>query len=60
MHPRLELELSSVQSSDNKIHLSAFFSCRLSPTKSNYDIGNRELMDIKLTLEEWRHWLEGA
>lgn len=26
----------------------------------NYDIGNRELMTIKLALEEWRHWLEGA
>ncbi|KAK3551338.1 hypothetical protein QTP70_015018 [Hemibagrus guttatus] len=26
----------------------------------NYDIGNRELLAIKLTLEEWRHWLEGA
>ncbi len=26
----------------------------------NYDIGNRELLAIKLALEEWRHWLEGA
>lgn len=52
--------LSQCTSSDNKIHLSTFFSCRLSPTKSNYDIGERELMDIKLALEEWSHWLEGA
>lgn len=26
----------------------------------NYDIGNRELLIIKLALHEWRHWLEGA
>ncbi|KAK3563698.1 hypothetical protein QTP86_034431 [Hemibagrus guttatus] len=28
--------------------------------KRNYDIGNWELLAIKLALEEWRHWLEGA
>ncbi|KAI2646112.1 Transposon Tf2-6 polyprotein [Labeo rohita] len=32
----------------------------LSPAEQNYDIGNRELLAIKLALEEWRHWLEGA
>uniref|UniRef100_A0AAQ4Q5H4 Gypsy retrotransposon integrase-like protein 1 n=1 Tax=Gasterosteus aculeatus aculeatus TaxID=481459 RepID=A0AAQ4Q5H4_GASAC len=26
----------------------------------NYDVGNRELLAVKLALEEWRHWLEGA
>ncbi|XP_025758296.1 uncharacterized protein LOC112843578 [Oreochromis niloticus] len=26
----------------------------------NYDIGDRELLAVKLALEEWRHWLEGA
>ncbi|KAI3372980.1 hypothetical protein L3Q82_023425 [Scortum barcoo] len=27
----------------------------------NYDVGNRELLAIiKVALEEWRHWLEGA
>ncbi|KAL0187811.1 hypothetical protein M9458_014910, partial [Cirrhinus mrigala] len=30
------------------------------PAERNYDIGNRELLAIKLALEEWRHWLEGA
>ncbi len=37
-----------------------FFSHRLSPTECNYDIGNRELMAVKLALEEWCHLLEGA
>ena len=26
----------------------------------NYDVSNRELLAVKLALEEWRHWLEGA
>ena len=24
------------------------------------DVGNRKLLAVKLALEEWRHWLEGA
>ncbi|KAG1956955.1 retrotransposable element [Pimephales promelas] len=45
---------------DDKMHPCAFFSHRLSPAKRNYDIGNRELLAVKLALEEWRHWLEGS
>ncbi|KAI2653179.1 Transposon Tf2-6 polyprotein [Labeo rohita] len=26
----------------------------------NYDIGDRELLAVRLALGEWRHWLEGA
>ncbi|KAL0152505.1 hypothetical protein M9458_052228 [Cirrhinus mrigala] len=33
---------------------------RVNHRERNYDIGNRELLAIKLALEEWRHWLEGA
>ncbi len=43
-----------------KLHPCAYFSRKLSPAEQNYDIGNRELLAIKLALEEWRHWLEGA
>ncbi|KAK5885832.1 hypothetical protein CesoFtcFv8_016929 [Champsocephalus esox] len=42
------------------MHPCAFFSRKLSPAERNYDIGNRELLAVKLALEEWRHWLEGA
>ncbi|KAK3521850.1 hypothetical protein QTP70_018584 [Hemibagrus guttatus] len=42
------------------LHPCAYFSKKLSPVEQNYDIGNRELLAIKLALEEWRHWLEGA
>ncbi|KAI3352183.1 hypothetical protein L3Q82_020990 [Scortum barcoo] len=38
----------------------AFFSHHLTPAKTNYDVGNRELLTVKLALEEWQHWLEGA
>lgn len=43
-----------------KLHLVAYFSWKLSSAKQNYDIGNRELLAVKLALEEWWHWLEGA
>ncbi|KAK3521914.1 hypothetical protein QTP70_020023 [Hemibagrus guttatus] len=36
------------------------FSKKLSPVEQNYDIGHRELLAIKLALEEWWHWLEGV
>jgi len=28
--------------------------------ENNYDVGNRELLAIKLALEELSHWLEEA
>lgn len=52
--------LSQRSSADEKIHPCAFFSHRLSPAERNYDVGNRELLAIRLALGEWRHWLEGA
>ncbi|KAL0150778.1 hypothetical protein M9458_053936, partial [Cirrhinus mrigala] len=42
------------------LHPCAYFSKKLSPAEQNYDIGNQELLAIKLALEEWWHWLEGA
>ena len=52
--------LSQRASSDGKVHPCAYYSHRLSPAEVNYDIGNRELLAVKLALEEWRHWLEGS
>ncbi|KAK3535068.1 hypothetical protein QTP70_003033 [Hemibagrus guttatus] len=52
--------LSQQQGNPRKLHPCAFFSQKLSPAEVNYDIGNQELLTIKLALEEWRHWLEGA
>ena len=52
--------LSQRSESECKLHACAFFSRQLSPAEQNYDVGNWELLAIKLALEEWRHWLEGA
>ncbi len=52
--------LSQRARNDHKLHPCAYFSRRLSPAERNYDIGNRELLAVKLALEEWRQWLEGA
>ena len=52
------LAQQSVQ--DQKLHPGAFLSHRLNSAEINYDVGNRELLAVKMALEEWRHWLEGA
>jgi len=52
--------LSQTAGPNNKLHPCAFFSRRLSPAERNYDVGNRELLAVKMALEEWRHWLEGS
>uniref|UniRef100_A0A8K9UVC8 Gypsy retrotransposon integrase-like protein 1 n=1 Tax=Oncorhynchus mykiss TaxID=8022 RepID=A0A8K9UVC8_ONCMY len=52
--------LSQRSLSDDKVHPCAYFSHRLSPSERNYDVGNRELLAIRLALGEWRQWLEGA
>lgn len=52
--------LSQRHGSPTKLFPSAFFSRRLSPSERNYDVGNGELLAMKLAFEEWRHWLEGA
>ncbi|KAK3508000.1 hypothetical protein QTP70_010157 [Hemibagrus guttatus] len=52
--------LSQQQGNPSRLHPCAFFSHKLNLAERNYDIGNRELLAIKLALEEWRHWLEGA
>lgn len=52
--------LSQRHGSPSKLYPCAFFSRVLSPAERNYDVGNRELLAVKLALEEWRHWLEGS
>ncbi len=47
--------LSQHSNPDQKLHSCAFFSRHLFPTEHNYNVGNRELLTIKLALEEWRH-----
>lgn len=49
--------LSQHSGSDQKLHPCAFFSRKLSLVENN-DVGDRELLVVKLALKEWRHWLE--
>lgn len=54
-------KLCQHSSDDLKMHpFFFFFPRRLSPAERNYDIGNWELLVVKLALEEWQHWLEGT
>ena len=52
--------LSQMSAGDNKLHPCAYLSRKLSSAERNYNVGNRELLAVKIALEEWRHWLEGA
>lgn len=52
--------LSQRHGPENKLHSCALFSRWLLSAENNYDVGNRELLAVKLTVEEWRHWLEGT
>jgi hypothetical protein len=52
--------LSQRSAQDQKLHTCASLSHRLNPAERNYDVGNQKLLVVKMALEEWRHWLEGA
>lgn len=45
---------------DGRLHPCNFLSRKLSSVERHDDIGNRELLVVKVALEEWRHWSEGA
>ena len=49
--------LSQRSALDLRLHPCAFFSHCLNTTEMNYDVGNPELLAVKM--EEWRHRLEG-
>ncbi|KAK7160691.1 hypothetical protein R3I93_008376 [Phoxinus phoxinus] len=50
----------SQRGEDGKLHPCAFMCRGLSEAEYNYHVGDRELLAVKLALEEWRHRLEGA
>jgi len=45
---------------EEKWQLVTFYSKSLSPVEWNYEIYDKEMLAIIYTLEEWRHFLEGA
>ena len=52
--------LLSQRAVDGKVHPCAYFSLRLCPAERNYAIGDRELLALKMALEEWCHLLKGS
>ena len=47
--------LSQRSATDNRMHLCAYLSRKLTPVEMNYDVQNKELLVAKAALEEWRH-----
>lgn len=58
--PGLGALLSQRRSPDGPLLPSGFYAKKLSPTKCNYNIGDRELLAIILALKEAQHLLEGS
>jgi len=52
--------LSQQLPGEEKWHPVAFYSKCLSLVEWNYEIHDKEMLTIICTLEEWRHFLEGA
>jgi hypothetical protein len=48
------------QGNSQKLYPCAYYSKKLSLAETNYDVGDRELLAVKLALEECRYWLEGT
>ncbi|KAI0999844.1 hypothetical protein K3495_g8354, partial [Podosphaera aphanis] len=42
------------------LHPIAYFSRKLTPTQQRYSSQERELLSILLSLQHWRHWVEGG
>lgn len=59
-HPEVCAVLSQRDAVEQKLYPYAFFSRWLSPAEASYDVFNRELLAVVLTLQKWRHWLEGS
>jgi hypothetical protein len=66
---RLEVDSSSIatgavlsqqQVDDNAWHPVAFLSKVLNPVEQNYEIHDTKMLAIIRSIEEWRHYLEGA
>ncbi|KAK1788749.1 hypothetical protein P4O66_002561 [Electrophorus voltai] len=43
------------QGTPPRLYPCAFYAKKLQPDERNYDVGNRELLAVKLALEQWRH-----
>jgi hypothetical protein len=49
----------SIEQNDQR-HPVAFSSHSMSPEERNYPVANKEMLSVIRSLEQWRHYLEGA
>ena len=52
--------LSQADVTSGSLHPVAFYSHKLNQAESNYSVGDKELLAIKLAFKEWRQYLLGA
>jgi len=52
--------LSQRQGTPPKLYPCAYHSRKLNTAERNYNVGDRELLAMKVAFEEWRLWLEGS
>ena len=52
--------LSTIDPSDNQVHPIAFHSQTFTSPELNYDVHNKELLDIFKAFKSWHHYLEGT
>lgn len=50
----------SQKAADGKLHPVAYFSRKLTPTESKWQVHDQELGAIVACFEEWRSWLTGT
>ena len=51
------LDVYLVQKYLDRWHLVTYYSCKMTPLELNYNIYNKELLDIVTVLKEWRAFL---
>ncbi|KAI0994514.1 hypothetical protein K3495_g13668, partial [Podosphaera aphanis] len=54
------LHSSDTTTEQSLLHPVAYFSRKLNPTQQRYSSQERELLGILLSLQHWRHWVEGG
>jgi RNase H-like domain found in reverse transcriptase len=52
--------LSTIDPTDNQVHLIAFHSWTFTPPELNYDVHDKELLTIFEAFKAWWHYLEGS
>ena len=52
--------ISQISPEDGNLHLIAFYSCGMKPVELNYEIYDKELLEIFEAFQQWCNYLEGS